>query len=211
MSGLCPLANAQARNVSPFLTIFTLSLVTLWFDIYKGILFSCLNLRQLNLIMQVKKDSESKVSLNFAIRLKAILEKKKISQKKLAKAIGVSAPAVQFWVKGKNGPADNVKLEIAKFLGVSYSWLYSGEAENRLPLFLNEETGIYDPRAPLKINPAYQFQQPSASIEKIDDFMRPWMAAASRNADIASHVLVQLKLNLPHNQIEVIENDPNDD
>jgi len=156
--------------------------------------------------MQVKKDNSDKVSLNFAIRLRGILEKKKITQKQLAEAVGVSPPAVQFWFKGKNGPSDEIKQKVADFLGVSYGWLYSGEDKNRLALSLNESQNSYvsNPRR-VVLNPEFQPSKPSADVEKIDKFLELWRQEASKDADIASYLYTKLKLTLPHSDLETLK------
>lgn len=50
-----------------------------------------------------------------------------ISQQKLAKEIGVSQKAIDFWEKGINEPKATYILNIAKYFGVSCDYLLDNE------------------------------------------------------------------------------------
>ncbi len=50
-----------------------------------------------------------------------------ISQQKLAKEIGVSQKAIDFWEKGINEPKATYVLNLAKFFGVSCDYLLNNE------------------------------------------------------------------------------------
>lgn len=59
-----------------------------------------------------------------------ILELRKglqISQQTLAKEIGVSQKAIDFWEKGINEPKASYVLNLAKFFGVSCDYLLGNE------------------------------------------------------------------------------------
>lgn len=50
-----------------------------------------------------------------------------ISQQKLAKEIGVSQKAIDFWEKGINEPKATYVLNLAKFFGVSCDYLLNNK------------------------------------------------------------------------------------
>lgn len=58
-----------------------------------------------------------------AERIKELRLEKGISQAALAKAIGVSQKAVDFWEKGENEPKASYILKLADFFGVSTDYL----------------------------------------------------------------------------------------
>lgn len=58
-----------------------------------------------------------------AERIKELRLEKGISQAALAKAIGVSQKAVDFWEKGENEPKASYILKLAEFFDVSTDYL----------------------------------------------------------------------------------------
>ena len=50
-----------------------------------------------------------------------------ISQQKLAKEIGVSQKAIDFWEKGINEPKATYVLNLAKFFGISCDYLLNNK------------------------------------------------------------------------------------
>lgn len=57
------------------------------------------------------------------MRLKELRNERKLSQRELAKAIGVSPKAVNFWELGVNEPKASYIIALAKFFGVSTDYL----------------------------------------------------------------------------------------
>lgn len=59
----------------------------------------------------------------IAMRLKELRNERELSQRELAKAIGVSPKAVNFWELGVNEPKASYIIALAKFFGVSTDYL----------------------------------------------------------------------------------------
>lgn len=57
------------------------------------------------------------------MRLKELRNERELSQRELAKAIGVSPKAVNFWELGVNEPKASYIIALAKFFGVSTDYL----------------------------------------------------------------------------------------
>jgi len=73
--------------------------------------------------------------MDFPERLQRIIEEKKISKYKIAKAIDISASTVSNYIKGKTKP-DSTKLTVlSNLLGVNKEWLQTGEG----PKYILEE------------------------------------------------------------------------
>lgn len=61
--------------------------------------------------------------MELKIRLKELRSEREISQRALAKAIGVSPKAIDFWEHGVNEPKASYIILLAKFFGVSTDYL----------------------------------------------------------------------------------------
>lgn len=64
---------------------------------------------------------------NFATRLKSLRDELKLSQAKLAKEIGATQKAVDFWEKNINEPKASYIISLARFFGVSTDYLLGVE------------------------------------------------------------------------------------
>ena len=63
----------------------------------------------------------------FEIRLKELRIEQNLSQAALAKEIGVTQKAIDFWEKGINEPKASYIIKLAKFFGVSSDYLLGME------------------------------------------------------------------------------------
>ena len=59
--------------------------------------------------------------------IKELRQENNLSQAELAKAIGVSQKAIDFWEKGINEPKASYIIKLAKFFGVSCDYLLGVE------------------------------------------------------------------------------------
>lgn len=64
---------------------------------------------------------------NFATRLKFLRDELKLSQAKLAKEIGATQKAIDFWEKNINEPKASYIISLARFFGVSTDYLLGVE------------------------------------------------------------------------------------
>lgn len=65
--------------------------------------------------------------MSFAERLKELRTENDLSQASLAKAIGVSQKAIDYWERGVNEPKATYIIALAKYFGVSYDYLLGQE------------------------------------------------------------------------------------
>ena len=65
--------------------------------------------------------------MNFAERLKELRTEKNLSQTSLAKAIGVSQKAIDYWERQINEPKATYIIALAKFFEVSCDYLLGQE------------------------------------------------------------------------------------
>lgn len=65
--------------------------------------------------------------MNFAERLKELRTEKNLSQTALAKAIGVSQKAIDYWERQINEPKATYIIALAKFFEVSCDYLLGQE------------------------------------------------------------------------------------
>ncbi len=77
----------------------------------------------------------------FVERLKLLREKKKISQRKLANLLNVSAGTVGAWETGRNEPSHEMLIQIADLFNVSVDYLL-GRTDN--PSYEDKEFNIQD-------------------------------------------------------------------
>ena len=61
--------------------------------------------------------------MKFKDRLKELRIEQSLSQQQLAKAIGVSQKAIDFWEKGINEPKASYVVALSKFFAVSADYL----------------------------------------------------------------------------------------
>lgn len=64
---------------------------------------------------------------NFATRLKSLRDELGLSQAKLAKEIGATQKAIDFWEKGINEPKASYIISLARFFGVTTDYLLGEE------------------------------------------------------------------------------------
>ena len=65
--------------------------------------------------------------MNFAERLKELRSESNLSQAALAKAIGVSQKAIDYWEREINEPKATYIIALAKYFGVSCDYLLGQE------------------------------------------------------------------------------------
>lgn len=65
----------------------------------------------------------------FANNLKLALDRRGISQTDLSDSVGVSTATVSYWVSGRKYPRPDKMQTIADLLGVTMSWLTTGDAD----------------------------------------------------------------------------------
>jgi len=70
-------------------------------------------------------------------RLKILRKDKKISQKDLAVILGVQESVISHYETNRSDPGDEIKVEIAKYFGVSLDYLL-GVIEKKVPFFSDE-------------------------------------------------------------------------
>jgi transcriptional regulator with XRE-family HTH domain len=74
--------------------------------------------------------------MQFARRLQSLCIEKQIPtiglQRRLAKAFGVSQPAVRKWLHGEGYPTMDKAIEIAKYFDVSIEWLLTGRGRQTI-------------------------------------------------------------------------------
>lgn len=63
------------------------------------------------------------MSMKLSERLKDLRKEKALSQQQLAKAIGVTQKAIDFWEKGINEPKASYIVLLAKYFDVSTDYL----------------------------------------------------------------------------------------
>lgn len=63
------------------------------------------------------------MSMKLSERLKDLRKEKSLSQQQLAKAIGVTQKAIDFWEKGINEPKASYIVLLAKYFDVSTDYL----------------------------------------------------------------------------------------
>ncbi len=94
--------------------------------------------------------------MGFPERLQNVIEEKKISKYKIAKAINISASTISNYIKGKTKP-DSTKLTVlCELLGVNKNWLLTGEGVQYL---------VEEPAAPY--NPAPTGMSDKQMVEKL--------------------------------------------
>lgn len=65
--------------------------------------------------------------------LQELRKQKKVTQQRLADALGVSRSAVAMWETGGNDPDADMLIRIAKYFGVSVDYLLGGEEPEPKP------------------------------------------------------------------------------
>ena len=85
----------------------------------------------------------------LGVRLKRLRSSKKITQQKLADAIGVSKTSVIYWEKDENVPKHESLMALAKILDTTPGWLTSGE---NAPAIKDKDfhgASVYDENTPV--------------------------------------------------------------
>lgn len=62
-------------------------------------------------------------------RLEQVIARANLSMSQIARDIGVSSQAVQFWVSGRNEPKGQNLIRLCEYLGISREWLKDGIGE----------------------------------------------------------------------------------
>ncbi len=93
---------------------------------------------------------------HWGIRLQKIMKEKKLSLRELSRHIEVAPSVISGWLKG-NSPTDLILIKnLSEHLGVSFSWLLTGEYEKgtSLPSMseLFEEVQYFDGYARIRID-----------------------------------------------------------
>lgn len=95
-------------------------------------------------------------------RLKALREKKDISQKELAKIIGVSQQAIGSWEVGRTAPAPELIIKLADYFDVSSDYLL-GRINDRNLISKGNET---------KVCPTFDVSDlPDEAIRQIQEYI----------------------------------------
>ncbi|MCU4419849.1 LexA family protein [Acinetobacter lwoffii] len=112
----------------------------------------------------------------LGVRLKRLRNSKKITQQKLADAIGVSKTSVIYWEKDENTPKHDSLTALAKVLGTTTDWLTSGK-EGDAPARQEDEREIFSNVRPTKRKlrkiPVLDFVQAGMWREVVYDGMHP--------------------------------------
>lgn len=112
----------------------------------------------------------------LGVRLKRLRNSKKITQQKLADAIGVSKTSVIYWEKDENTPKHDSLTALAKVLGTTTDWLTSGK-ESDAPAQQEDERKIFSNVRPTKRKlrkiPVLDFVQAGMWREVVYDGMHP--------------------------------------
>ena len=70
-------------------------------------------------------------------RLKKVRMRNKIMQKELAVILGVTESTISLYETNRSDPSDKIKLEIAKYFGVSLDYLI-GVIDEEVPYYSND-------------------------------------------------------------------------
>lgn len=112
----------------------------------------------------------------LGVRLRRLRSSKKITQQKLADAIGVSKTSVIYWEKDENTPKHDSLTALAKVLGTSTDWLTSGK-ESEATAQQEDEREIFSNVRPTKRKlrkiPVLDFVQAGMWREVVYDGMHP--------------------------------------
>lgn len=112
----------------------------------------------------------------LGVRLKRLRTSKKITQQKLADAIGVSKTSVIYWEKDENTPKHDSLTALAKVLGTTTDWLTSGKEDNA-PAQQEDDREIFSNVRPTKRKlrkiPVLDFVQAGMWREVVYDGMHP--------------------------------------
>lgn len=112
----------------------------------------------------------------LGVRLKRLRNSKKITQQKLADAIGVSKTSVIYWEKDENTPKHDSLTALAKVLGTTTDWLTSGK-EGDAPAQQEDKREIFSNVRPTKRKlrkiPVLDFVQAGMWREVVYDGMHP--------------------------------------
>jgi SOS-response transcriptional repressor LexA len=112
----------------------------------------------------------------LGVRLKRLRNSKKITQQKLADAIGVSKTSVIYWEKDENTPKHDSLTALAKVLGTTTDWLTSGK-EGDAPAQQEDGREIFSNVRPTKRKlrkiPVLDFVQAGMWREVVYDGMHP--------------------------------------
>ena len=140
----------------------------------------------------------------FSRRLESKLSDFGWTQREFASRLKINESRVSNWMQGRNGPRGEMRAKVAALLQVDSRWLLGEDTEYTNPdlLMVEEGQGSYGNHSN---NSGGQFpRSPVENLKRIQDFMSPWLQAAQQSSDIASHLLIQLKLHLPHKDLDTI-------
>lgn len=75
------------------------------------------------------QNNNSEKDMNWGRRLANVLKEKAISQKQAARAVKVSPSVLNGWLAGASPNNFNKVKQLADYLGVSFTWLLTGESD----------------------------------------------------------------------------------
>lgn len=149
----------------------------------------------------------------FSDRLELKLESFGWTQREFANRLKINESRVSNWIQGRNGPQGKMRAKVAALLQVDSRWLLGEDTEytDADMLMVEEAQGGYSNNSNSNKHPDGQSARSSTNLKRIEDFMAPWRIAATKSPDIASHILIQLKLHLPHKDLEILKQDLEND
>ena len=148
----------------------------------------------------------------FSRRLELKLNDLGWTQREFANRLKINESRVSNWIQGRNGPRGLMRAKVAALLKVDSRWLLGEDIDCASPDFLmvEEEQGNYGDHSNNHSN-SQPLHPPAANLKRIQSFLDPWLKAAQQSSDIASHVLIQLKLHLPHKDLDAIQEELSDE
>jgi transcriptional regulator with XRE-family HTH domain len=84
--------------------------------------------------------------IQIGLRIQAIMKAAGITQRGIANYLGVSQPAVSFYLQGRLPPAD-VLLKIARLGDTTIEWILTGEEKSKQKFAVKETAGKYGNQA----------------------------------------------------------------
>lgn len=76
---------------------------------------------------------------DFTDRIDSELKKKMLKRLALCESIGIAPNSIAIWLKRGTIPGGDVCLKIARYLGVGFEWLITGEEEGKEGSLSEEE------------------------------------------------------------------------
>ena len=140
----------------------------------------------------------------FSSRLESRLGDFGWTQREFAGRLNINESRVSNWMQGRNGPRGEMRAKVAALLQVDSRWLLGEDTEYTSPDLLMVEEGQSGYGNNSNNSGGQVPRTPAENLKRIQDFMRPWLQAAQKSPDVAGHILIQLKLHLPHKDLDTI-------